>query len=496
MKAKGNERKYRKGKSIAGRKKEGKSHMIQKFLLSLPGAIFFLCLAVFPLAHAGLNEWTSIGPWGGRTLALATDPQTPSTLYAGTIAGIFKSIDGGANWKPINSGLTNLNVQSLVVNPQNPTIIYAGARDTGVFKSTNAGANWTPVNTGLTSHDVIGLLIDPKNPDIVYASAEDGGLFRSTDQGGNWVSVLGERSFRTLAIDPLNPSNIYAGKYSSGTDSYGIYKTNDGGASWSAAGLNFSCYALVLDPKTPSTIYAAGFFENNYTVWKSTNGGGGWIAVSVGLESIGVDTMTIDPALPSTLYLGSHRGVQKSTDGGVNWSAANTGLTGAVYALAIDPITPSNLYAGTFDNGVFKSNDGALNWTAVSMGLTNYSVRCLAIDPAKSSVLYAGMNWVFDVGVFKSSNGGVNWANTNVGNIYPCSGLTLSTPKPGLPSLPELAGQGFTNTNLKTVEAAVGAAPGGGQRRRLFHRHRCLRVGHRWPCEGSQGLQRSSTLEE
>jgi hypothetical protein len=72
------------------------------------------------------------------------------------------------------------------------------------------------------------------------------------------------------------------------------------------------------------------------------------------------------------------------------------------------------------------------------------------------------MNWVFDVGVFKSSDGGVNWANTNVGNIYPCSGLTLSTPKPGLPSLPELAGQGFTNTNLKTVEAAVGAAPGGG----------------------------------
>ena len=406
-----------------------KTGMLKNFSLSLPGAILILWLLMLPLAHAGMNEWTSIGPWGGRTLALAIDPQTPSTLYAGTIVGIFKSTNGGLIWSPVNSGLTNLNVQSLVINPQNPSIIYAGLRETGVFRSTNAGASWTPANTGLTSNDVIGLLIDPKNPDIIYASA-DGGLFKSIDQGGNWASVLGGGSFHTLAIDPLNPLNIYAGKYSSGTDSYGIYKTNDGGVNWSTAGLNFSCYALVIDPKTPSTLYAAGFFENKYTVWKSTDGGAGWSPVSVGLENIITDTMAIDPAVTSTLYLGSHSGIQKSTDGGVNWSAANTGLIGAVYALAIDPLTPSNLYAGTFDNGVFKSNDGALNWTAVSKGLTNYSVRCLAIDPANSSVLYAGMSWVFDVGVFRSTDGGANWVNINVGNSYPCSALTFDPNNP------------------------------------------------------------------
>ena len=69
----------------------------------------------------------------------------------------------------------------------------------------------------------------------------------------------------------------------------------------------------------------------------------------------------------------------------------NTGLTNTyVHALAIDPATPSHLYAGTYGGGVFKSTNGGGNWSAVNTGLTNTDVRALAIDPATPTTLYAG----------------------------------------------------------------------------------------------------------
>src|SRR6266852_3737549 len=68
----------------------------------------YVMLASFGAASvwAGINEWTSLGPDGGGANALVIDPQTTSTVYALTFAGIFKSMDGGATWSAVNSGLT------------------------------------------------------------------------------------------------------------------------------------------------------------------------------------------------------------------------------------------------------------------------------------------------------------------------------------------------------------------------------------------------------
>ena len=82
----------------------------------------------------------------------------------------------------------------------------------------------------------------------------------------------------------------------------------------------------------------------------------------------------------------------KSTNGGGNWSAVNTGLTSTdVQVLAIDPVTPTTLYAGTWGGGVFKSTNGGAAWSAVNNGLTNRYVAALAIDPATPTTLYAGI---------------------------------------------------------------------------------------------------------
>ena len=131
--------------------------MIRNIFFVLPAVILFLLIST--PSHSGVNEWTAVGPLGGRISAMAIDSLTPSTLYAGTDAGIFKSRDGGASWRAANSGLTNLTIQSLAVDPQAPSILYAGTND-GIFKSTDGGASWTAVNTGLANASVLALAID------------------------------------------------------------------------------------------------------------------------------------------------------------------------------------------------------------------------------------------------------------------------------------------------------------------------------------------------
>jgi len=132
---------------------------------------------------AGFNVWTSIGPEGGNVSALAIDPATPATLYAGTSGGVFKSTDGGANWSAVNTGLTATNIQALAIDPATPTTLYAGTWGGGVFKSTNGGESWSAVNTGLTNTDVRALAIDPDTPATLYAGTWGGGVF-SIQQGG------------------------------------------------------------------------------------------------------------------------------------------------------------------------------------------------------------------------------------------------------------------------------------------------------------------------
>jgi hypothetical protein len=131
---------------------------------------------------------------------------------------------------------------------------------------------------------------------------------------------------------------------------------------------------------------------------------------------------------PTTLYAGSwDGGVFKSTNSGGNW--VNIGLINArLITLAIDPVTPTTLYARTSGNDIFKSTDGGESWHAVNAGLTdtiggkhwsgvnidlNSSVSALAIDPTTPTTLYGGA-WG---GVFKSIDDGKSWVNIGLTGI-------------------------------------------------------------------------------
>ena len=218
-----------------------------------------------------------------------------------------------------------------------------------------------------------------------------GGVFKSADGGGYWSTSSLTYYVYSLAIDPTNPSIIYAGTSSGG------FKSTDGGGHWSNCGLPSDVNGFAIDPSNTSIIYA---ITQNAGIYKSINGGTSWIPILTGVTcSLGY-TLAIDPLNPSTLYAGGDCAVFKSTNGGVNW--VPTLVTSYGLALAIDPTDPSIIYAGTWGFGIYKSTAGGWPWTNFNSGLTNLFITVLAIDPTNPSIMYAG-TWY---GVFKSSPAG------------------------------------------------------------------------------------------
>jgi photosystem II stability/assembly factor-like uncharacterized protein len=133
---------------------------------------------------------------------------TPSIVYAGTtFGGVFKTDNGGENWRRINNGLNvNSGYFALAIDPTTPSTVYVGAsqQDSGVFKSDDGGENWTAVNNGLMSRNILALAVDPLTSSTVYAATIDG-VFQSDNAGESWTGIgigLSVPDVTALAIDP------------------------------------------------------------------------------------------------------------------------------------------------------------------------------------------------------------------------------------------------------------------------------------------------------
>jgi ligand-binding sensor domain-containing protein len=146
--------------------------------------------------------------------AVAVDPTTPSTVYAGTDAGGYKTIpklSGGFKWAT-NNALVSRRIYALLLDPVSASTVYAGT-DGGLFKSTDGGLSWTPVTNGLTATGIYSLLADPAAPSTFYAGT-DGGVFKSTDRGASWVAMnqgLSNLVVNTVALASTSPPGPYAG---------------------------------------------------------------------------------------------------------------------------------------------------------------------------------------------------------------------------------------------------------------------------------------------
>jgi photosystem II stability/assembly factor-like uncharacterized protein len=351
--------------------------------------------------RAESHPWASIGPQGGEILALSIDPHNRSTVYAATAhGGAFKSLDGGESW--VNFGGPD---RPLIFDPQDPDIIYSidstyfGFTCGGITKSTDGGKNWIPANAGLPASgsfclEVLALAIDPHNPSALYAGTSLG-IFKSMDGGASWISSNSGLPKGTLGPVP-NPDGQYPATYS-----------------------------LTIDPQNPSTIYAVvnNFNAPGLSLFKSTDGGGSWSPAGSGLPESRI-VLAIDPQNPSTVYAGTGQGVFKTIDGGANWSPVNSGLPPflvepytPVNSVVIDPLDPAAVYVafGNLLGGkVFKSVNAGASWSDASSGLPEGAfVSSLQIDPQIPAVLYAGTT----TGVFKSADGGTTWRQANSGLV-------------------------------------------------------------------------------
>jgi hypothetical protein len=193
------------------------------------------------ILYAGVTHYTSEWQWGyvmrsadgGATWEfsegvpegsfwmapdLVVDPLNPGSVYASGY-WLWKSTDRGSTWNP--TGLTG-GVYTVAIDPQLPTTIYAPTA-AGAFKTTDAGWSWTPINAGLTDvltaygvlADVFALAIDPVAPATLYAATRVG-VFKSFDRGGSWSrSGLFQQS--PLASITLEPATVIGGGSSTGT---------------------------------------------------------------------------------------------------------------------------------------------------------------------------------------------------------------------------------------------------------------------------------------
>src|SRR5262245_19566124 len=225
-------------------------------------------------AEAGLNVWTTGGPPGaGAISAVAIDRQNPTTVYAGggsSNKGAFKSVNGGATWTAINTGLTFdpvhfplLSVNSVLVDHQNPSIVYAGTFLDGVYKSTNGGASWVEANGTpkvLSGGSTVEMAMDPQNPSIIYAGTT-AALWKTVNGGATWEKKevgLADKYIGAIAIDPQVPTTVYVS-----TQLHQVYKSVNGGESWQpsstglvSGGFAIGINALAINPQNPSIVYA------------------------------------------------------------------------------------------------------------------------------------------------------------------------------------------------------------------------------------------------
>jgi photosystem II stability/assembly factor-like uncharacterized protein len=172
-------------------------------------------------------------------MALGMDPTRSSLLYAGTSGGVYKSISQGAHWVQVNNGLVPagmvktsraLSVISVQVDPFSPETVYA-ATLAGLFKTTDGAASWVRMGESLHDQMLMAMVLDRARSDVLYLAGRDG-IHRSEDGGKTWATLndgLASTNVRSLAQSAIDPKLFYAG-----TNGSGLYRSVDGGVHWEA----------------------------------------------------------------------------------------------------------------------------------------------------------------------------------------------------------------------------------------------------------------------
>ena len=309
----------------------------------------------------------------------------PKVVYAGTGSskirsnvsigrGIYKSTDAGKTWTFV--GLPDVGqISTIRVHPTNPDLVYVAAlgnpfvanAERGVFRSSDGGKNWKKV---LFISDTAGgadLELQPGSPDVVFAclwhgqrkpwtivsGAREGGIYKSVDGGETWNKLAGglpnEIFGRSnVAMSAANPNRVYA--LIEAKPGSGLYRSEDGGASWkliNAAGnlitRPFYYDTLGVDPNNPDVVWVG-----NEGWFKSMDGGKSFRSSPVPHGDN--HDVWINPKNSLYMVQGNDGGANVSLDGGATWSTQANQPTAEMYQVAVDDQYPYRVYGAQQDN--------------------------------------------------------------------------------------------------------------------------------------------------
>jgi photosystem II stability/assembly factor-like uncharacterized protein len=317
---------------------------------------------------------------------VALDPNDSSVVWVGSgesnsqrsVAygdGIYRSVDGGKSWE--NLGLKKSeHIGRVVIDPRDSKVVYVAAEgplwgaggDRGLYKTTDGGKNWKAVLTISENTGVVDVALDPSNPDIVYAAAYqrrrhvftliDGGpesaIYKSTDAGATWNKLKSglpsvDMGRIGLAVSPADSNVVYA-TVEAADGKGGIFRSNDKGATWERRNEfdeGAMYYARVVpDPKNVDRIFAM-----SVQLRESLDGGKTLHKVSENNHHGDNHAIWIDPDDTKHWLMGSDGGMYETYDNAKSWQFKANLPTVQFYDVAVDNASPFyNVCGGTQDN--------------------------------------------------------------------------------------------------------------------------------------------------
>jgi photosystem II stability/assembly factor-like uncharacterized protein len=391
--------------------------------------------------------------------AIALDPKNPATVWVGTgesnaqrsVAygdGVYRSDDGGKSWR--NMGLkTSEHIGRIAIDPRDSNVVFVAAQgplwspggERGLYKTTDGGKTWKAVIPGTENTGATEVVIDPNNPDVMYAATWqrrrhfytliDGGpesaVYRSVDGGNTWTRVRsglpqGDLGRIGISVSPADSNVVYATVEASGNLS-GIFRSTDRGATWERMNPNIAqgmYYGqIIADPKNVDRIYIP-----NVQNQVSDDGGRTIRPLGERLKHVDNHAIWIDPKDTDHILNGCDGGVYESFDRGQNWLFKSNLPVAQFYDVDVDNNLPFyHVYGGTQDNNSLggparsRNQSGILNsdWYATAGG-DGFTSR---VDPTDSNIVYA-----------ESQNGGIVRYNKLTGeriSIDPIEGKDIES---------------------------------------------------------------------
>jgi photosystem II stability/assembly factor-like uncharacterized protein len=368
--------------------------------------------------------------FGGSIGAVAVAPSDENILYAGEgentmrgnvsegLGGMWRSDDAGRTWK--NIGLRDgRHILRIIIHPRNPDIVWAAVmghlfgpnEERGIYKTTDGGRNWKRVLFVNNQTGCSDLVMEAGNPMVFYAGmwrlvrtpyslesgGEGSGLWKSIDGGETWSNISTKKGLPKntwgivgVAIAPSNPDKIYS--LIENKDG-GLYTSADGGETWTLTSSDNNIrqrawyYTKVfVDPKNENLVYCL-----NVGLMRSRDGGRTFQGVSTPHGDH--HDLWIDPEDGNRMIVADDGGAQISFDGGTNWSTYNNQPTAQIYRVSTDNSFPYRILGAQQDNSTIRIKHRSLrnniteeDWQSTAGSESGFVVA----DPLNPDIVYGG----------------------------------------------------------------------------------------------------------